>query len=100
MDIMLTHINECDDQLCICNEMENFYELMRYKYLNNTEVFSLTREERTKYKKIIDDQGLIGTISNITDLIVKTHSTESTILKANNEMDRLNQQEDADLLDK
>jgi len=30
----------------------------------------------------------VGTISNITDLVVKTHSTESTILKANNELDR------------
>lgn len=73
---------------------------MRYKYINNSEVFTLEREERKKYKKIIDDQGLIGTISNITDLVVKTHSTESTIIKANNEMDRLNMQEDADLMER
>eukprot|EP00347_Sterkiella_histriomuscorum_P004053 403361925 len=100
MDIMIVHINECNDQLCICCEMENFYELMRYKYLNNSEVFSLEREERKKFKKIIDDQGLVGTISNITDLVCKAHSTESTVLKANNEMDRQNLQEDADLLNK
>jgi hypothetical protein len=55
MDIMLVHINECDDLLCICDELENFYELMRYKYVNNSEVFSLARDERKKYKKIIDD---------------------------------------------
>lgn len=31
MDLMLSHIEECDDQLCICDEMENFYELIRLK---------------------------------------------------------------------
>lgn len=41
--------------MCICDEMENFYELMRHKYINNSEVVSLLREERKKYKKIIDD---------------------------------------------
>ena len=87
---MITHIEDCDDNLCICDEMENFYELMRYKYINNTEVFTLTREERQKYKKIIDDQGLIGTISNISDLVLKTQTTQSTLLKASNDLDRLN----------
>lgn len=51
----MVHIEECDDSLCICTEMENFYEMMRYKYLNNSEVVSLVREERKRYKKIIDD---------------------------------------------
>jgi len=36
------------------------------------------RNERKRYKKIIDDQGLIGTVSNITDLTLKVNSTEST----------------------
>jgi hypothetical protein len=31
MDLMLVHIEDCDDQLCICDEMENFYELLRLK---------------------------------------------------------------------
>lgn len=31
MSLMLTHIEECDDQLCICDEMENFYELLRLR---------------------------------------------------------------------
>jgi len=44
-------------------------------------VFPLMRHERRKYKKIIDDQGLIGTISNITDLTLKINSTESTFTK-------------------
>ncbi len=46
------------------------------------------REERKRYKKIIDDQGLIGTISNLTDLTLKTKSSESTVLKSNNDQDR------------
>ena len=78
MDLMLSHIEDCDDQLCICDEMENFYELLRLKQLHNQEVFPLLRDERKKYKKIIDDQGLIGTVSNITDLIVKTTSTSQS----------------------
>ena len=52
---MLAHIEECDDLLCICDEMENFYELLRLKQLHNQEVFPLIRKERRKYKKIIDD---------------------------------------------
>ena len=75
MDIMIIHIEECEDPLCICDEMESFYELMRFKFLHNSEVFTLTREERKRYKKIIDDQGLIGTISNISDMLLKTHTT-------------------------
>jgi hypothetical protein len=67
MDLVLAHIEDCDDQLCICDEMENFYELLRLRQLHNQEVFPLMRAERKKYKKIIDDQGLIGTVSNITD---------------------------------
>jgi len=35
MDLMLAHIEDCDDQLCICDEMENFYELLRLKQLHN-----------------------------------------------------------------
>jgi hypothetical protein len=52
------------------------------------EVFPLMRAERKKYKKIIDDQGLIGTVSNITDLTLKQNSTESTIMKSNHDQDR------------
>lgn len=78
MDLMITHIEDCDDQLCICDEMENFYELLRLRQLHNQEVFPLMREERKRYKKIIDDQGLVGTISNLTDLTLKLGtSTES-----------------------
>jgi hypothetical protein len=47
------------------------------------EVFPLIRSERRKFKKIIDDQGLIGTISNITELTLKQNSTDSTLLKSN-----------------
>jgi hypothetical protein len=71
MDLMLVHIEDCDDQLCICDELENYYELLRLKQLHNQEVFPLMRAERKKYRKIIDDQGLIGTVSNITDLTLK-----------------------------
>jgi hypothetical protein len=39
------------------------------------------RAERKKYRKIIDDQGLIGTVSNITDLTLKLGTTESTMMK-------------------
>lgn len=52
------------------------------------EVFPLMRAERKKYKKIIDDQGLIGTVSNITDLTLKQNSTESTLMKSNHDQDR------------
>jgi hypothetical protein len=31
MDVVLAHIEDCDDQLCICDEMESFYELLRLK---------------------------------------------------------------------
>ena len=55
MDLVLTHIEDCDDQLCICDEMENFYELLRLRQLHNQEVFPLLRAERKKYKKIVDD---------------------------------------------
>lgn len=52
--------------------------------MHNQEVFPLLRNERRKYKKIIDDQGLIGTVSNITDLTLKQNSTESTFTKSGN----------------
>ena len=47
------------------------------------EVFPLIRSERKKFKKIIDDQGLIGTVSNITELTLKQNTTESTLMKTN-----------------
>lgn len=31
MDLIMVHIEDCDDQLCICDEMENYYELLRLK---------------------------------------------------------------------
>lgn len=65
--------------------MENYYELLRLKQLHNMDVFPLMRSERKKYRKIIDDQGLIGTISNITELTLKVNSTESTLLKSNHD---------------
>ena len=68
--------------------MENYYELLRLKELHNMEVFPLMRAERKKYKKIIDDQGLIGTVSNITDLTLKQNTTESTLMKSNHDQDR------------
>ncbi len=57
--------------------MENFYELMRFKNINNCEVFSLVKNEYKRYKKIIDDQGLIGTVSNITDISVKLKNSDT-----------------------
>ena len=98
MDLMLTHIEDCDDQLCICDEMENFFELLRLRQLHNQEVFPLLRQERKKYKKIIDDQGLIGTISNMTDTIIRNGQTtsQSTQMKANNEQDRVDRLEEQD----
>lgn len=71
MDLMLAHIQDCEDQLCICDELENFYELLRLKQLHNQDVFPLLREERESYKRIIDDQGLVGTISNLTVITLK-----------------------------
>jgi hypothetical protein len=35
MDLMLVHIEDCDDHLCICDELENYYELLRLKQLHN-----------------------------------------------------------------
>lgn len=88
------HIEDCDDPLCICDEMENFYELMRFKHLNNSEVISLLRSERKRYKKIIDDQGLVGTVSSISDLTVKTHqSSESTLQHGLADQDRLSKKD-------
>ena len=78
MDLMLSHIEDCDDKLCICDEMENFYELLRLRQLHNSEVFPLLRSERKRYKKIIDDQGLVGTVSNMTDVTLKLNTTQST----------------------
>lgn len=46
MGLMLTHIEECDDPLCICDEMENFYELLRLRVSHNLEIFPLMRHER------------------------------------------------------
>jgi len=68
--------------------MENFYELLRLRQLHNQEVFPLVREERRRYKKIIDDQGLVGTISNLTDLTLKQKSTETSNLKSSNDQER------------
>ncbi len=99
MDLMLVHIEECDDQLCICDEMENYYELLRLKQLHNQDVFPLMRSERRKYKKIIDDQGLVGTVSNITELTLKQNSSESTFMKSNQDQEALQlRREQADLL--
>jgi hypothetical protein len=95
MDLMLVHIEDCDDPLCICDEMENFYELLRLRSLHNQEVFPLIREERKRYKKIRADQGLVGTISNLTDLTLKQKSTESSAIKSNNDQDREDLREDA-----
>lgn len=78
MDLMITHIEECDDQLCICDQMENFYELLRLKYVHKTDVFPLLSKQRKKYRKILDDEGLIGTISNITELTSRSNSMYST----------------------
>lgn len=75
--------------MCICFEMENFYELMRFKNINNSEIFSLVRSEYKRYKKIIDDQGLIGTISNITELSSRKNNTESEDAKESEESQRL-----------
>jgi hypothetical protein len=95
MDLMLVHIEDCDDPLCICDEMENFYELLRLRQLHNQEVFPLIREERKRYKKIIDDQGLVGTISNLTDLTLRQKSTESSALKSGNDQEREDMRDDA-----
>jgi len=35
MDLVLTHIEDCDDPLCICDEMENYYELLRLRQVHN-----------------------------------------------------------------
>ena len=51
--------------------------------MNNQDVFPLLRSERKKYRKIIDDQGLIGTVSNITDHTLKQNTSESTMMKTN-----------------
>jgi hypothetical protein len=55
MGLMLGHVEDCDDPLCICDEIENFYELLRLSQQHNQEVFPLIREERARFKKIIDD---------------------------------------------
>ena len=88
MDLMLTHIEECEDERCICAEMENFYDLLKMRMLStNQDVVPLLRAERKKFKKIIDDMGLIGTISNMTALVFKGNDTsEST--NAQNEAER------------
>jgi hypothetical protein len=80
--------------------MENFYELLRLRQLHNQEVFPLMRSERKRYKKIIDDQGLIGTVSNITDVTLKTNSTESTVQRDQNNQNVLDRHaEDEDGLE-
>ncbi|TNV74775.1 hypothetical protein FGO68_gene16630 [Halteria grandinella] len=89
MDLMIAHIEDCNDPYCICDEMENFYELLRLKQLHNQEVFPLLRTERKRYKKIIDDQGLIGTISCITDVTLKTAASESTVQKDQHDQNNL-----------
>ncbi len=45
----------------------------------------MIRAERKKYKKIIDDQGLVGTISSITELTLKSNTTETTSMKTQND---------------
>jgi hypothetical protein len=72
MDLMITHIEECDDLLCICDQMENFYEVLKLKYVNKMDILPLLKKDSKKYRKILDDEGLIGTISNITNLTCRS----------------------------
>jgi hypothetical protein len=72
MDLMITHIEVCDDPLCICDQMENFYELLKLKYVHKMDILPVLNKERKKYRKILDDEGLIGTISNITNLTCRS----------------------------
>eukprot|EP00347_Sterkiella_histriomuscorum_P016877 403351503 len=95
LDIAISHVEKCDDSLCICSELENFFDLMRYKGVDSSaEIIQLSLEERKKYKKIIDDQGLIGSISNMSEVVLKQNSTEQTQFQLLNEIDRLSKQQE------
>ena len=80
--------------------MESFYDLMQLKQEQNSEVFALLHEERRKYKMILDDSALTGTISHITNLFLKTHTSESTMRSGGtsqnmqNELDKFMKEKD------
>ncbi|CDW78770.1 UNKNOWN [Stylonychia lemnae] len=96
LDIIISHIENCDDELCICSEIENFFELMKYKEFENKEVVSLVLEDRKKYKKIIDEQGLIGSVSNFTQLVNQKSNQVSTHLQMLNEIDILSKKDQSE----
>ena len=76
IDMMNSHVEDCEDTTCVCDEIENFYDLLKLRMLHNHQLNPLLGEEYIKFNKIIDDHGLVGTISNFSET---TQSSEKTV---------------------
>jgi hypothetical protein len=72
LNLVLSHIEDCQDPYCLCEEIDKFYDLLRLmKHNNNLEVLPLLKREYNIYKNIIDDQTTAGTVSSITEVVRK-----------------------------
>ena len=67
IDLMNAHVEECTDDQCICDEIETFYDLLKFRMLHSHSMASIQGYECEQFTKIVEDHGLIGTISAITD---------------------------------
>lgn len=80
IDLLLAHTTECSDALCICGELEKFYDLLKLgKLHNNQEVFPMIGKQFSHFKSVIQQHGLQGTFSGITNYIKRgAQISEST----------------------
>ena len=58
----------------MCNEMENYNNLLQLRQQHNQDEFSLHLEERLHYKRLIDNQSMIETCSTFTDMTLKLNA--------------------------
>jgi hypothetical protein len=80
LNLVISHIEDCQDPYCLCEEIDKYYDLVRLmKNNNNQEVLPLIKSEYEAYKNIIDDQTMAGTVSSITELVFKKVKSGATI---------------------
>ena len=54
IDLLLAHSSSCSDTLCICGEMEKFYDLLKIgKLHNNQDVFPIMGKQFSHFKAVI-----------------------------------------------
>jgi hypothetical protein len=80
LNLVFSHIEDCQDPHCLCEEIDKYYDLVRLmKNNNNQEVLPLIKSEYEAYKNIIDDQTMAGTVSSITELVFNKVKSGATI---------------------